>query len=400
MENSITDLKFRHIRYIKSNGNFAKVPKKFYNYRDLIQYLEKKRYKDAYYSISKWLNPQNISAKSKEREYRTIFLGMDLFFDIDFSEYEFNKNIELAKNETLKILEYGKKEKWNLKYIAFSGSKGFHIAYGDLIKNYPAHPQKREEYAKKFYTNIVEKVSEKINIDKAITKDTRRIVRIPGTYNSKTGYMCTIIEPSDLEKSTDMFLKTIPYDKNRGPSPLIKRMMTELRIGADNLGKLWLPLSCNHSSKYIQTISSTVSRVNKHVLILDYSTYFNLYQVKKYLNEMKIPYVVLENEDSIQIFSPMAFEKQEMEKILKITKSRNYNAMKKYKHVLLKISGLNKDFKPLEASIKDIHIPDEKIKRPLSSAHYELFKSITGKKEFEGCEKISSELIFRMMEIN
>ncbi len=379
----IHSLKFRHIRYVNKKGKFIKVKRKFNSYYELISFL-KGNYLDAYYSTSLWLNPQKLGPRIKEKKYEEIFLGKDLVFDIDFKEYDFIKNIDLAKKETIKLIEIGKKRGWKLNYIAFSGSKGFHISYKNIIKKRIPDPYEREEYTKEVMEKIAEKISKEVNIDKGITKDTRRIIRIPGTYNSKTGYKCTILNEMDLKMETKKLLKSIERES------ILKRFIKNIYRGKDLMTKLRLIHENSFGGWFSPGQPSYVSGISsnaigkRHVLVLEFPPYYNKETIKKEIEGY--PGVFVKTPLFLSFMSYLALDKEELEKIMKKTKSKNLRAFRKYGHVVFKYQVLDENFKDLGGK-KEVFETYMK-KRPISKEHYNFIK---GKK---------SNILFRILKIH
>ncbi len=98
-----------------------------------------------------------------------------------------------------------------LLYCAFSGSKGFHVVFRDPDREVIPDPFEREMTMIRDRTRLVQEVMEEgIGIDGAVTKDTRRIFRVPGTVNTRTGYCCTVLSMKDLESPVSDLLRKIP----------------------------------------------------------------------------------------------------------------------------------------------------------------------------------------------
>jgi hypothetical protein len=165
---------------------------------------------DVYYSTSTWLNPHKLGRRSEEDIYDSLFLKNDIFFDIDFKPFS-AENLEKARQEAIILLAYLRSRRIPVKYMAFSGSKGFHISCQDS-KSYAGNPLQRELATLEARKALVAEVeSEGIKIDGKITADTRRIVRVPGTVNSKSGYMCRLVDEDELiDSSAKDILKKTP----------------------------------------------------------------------------------------------------------------------------------------------------------------------------------------------
>jgi DNA primase catalytic subunit len=127
---SLTDLTRRHFRILLPSGTFLKVQDRIRDGATLQQWLVRYRPSDVYYSTSCWLSPENIGSREKTPLSANIFLSSEIVFDIDRSPFSLKK-LELAHKDTLDLLAFCEKRDFQIKYIAFSGSKGFHVICSD-----------------------------------------------------------------------------------------------------------------------------------------------------------------------------------------------------------------------------------------------------------------------------
>lgn len=212
--NAITNLNRRHFRMVLQNGRFLKIPDIIPNEKILQNWLVRLGPTDVYYSTGCWLNPSSIKRRPKEKGLGFLDSGIllyhDIVFDIDFSPLCL-KNLERAKNETLQLYEHMKEKGYENKYIAFSGSKGFHLSFADPEWSKIEDPYEREMKTIKRRKELVAEVKKNgFKIDCHTTYDTRRIMRLPGTINSKTGIACSTVAPSDLAKPIKELLRCFP----------------------------------------------------------------------------------------------------------------------------------------------------------------------------------------------
>ena len=228
----ITDLNRRHFRMVLPNGRFLKIKDVIRNTSDLQKWLQRLAPLHVYYSTSTWLNPVVLSPRPKKPGPgfldSGIILSHDIAYDIDRTPL-LRRNIEDARNETLKLLTYMTKKGYDLKYIAFSGSKGFHIVFKDKPREIIPDPYTREMNLIKEKTALTNEIlNAGIDIDTTVTKDTRRIFRVPGTINTRTGYACTVIPRADLECSFNNFFKQIPRLPSSTKIPVIQLPKSEI----------------------------------------------------------------------------------------------------------------------------------------------------------------------------
>ncbi|MGA2122396.1 MAG: hypothetical protein ABSG49_10220 [Methanoregula sp.] len=85
---------------------------------------------DGYYSTSCWLVPENLGRRERTPVSDNIFLSSDIVFDIDRSPFSFF-TLDQAREDALNLLDFCHDHNLPVKYIAFSGSKGFHIVCRD-----------------------------------------------------------------------------------------------------------------------------------------------------------------------------------------------------------------------------------------------------------------------------
>ena len=206
----LSDLPHRHFRLFLPNGRFLKVDQRIRDAARLQSWLVRFAPRDVYYSVSCWLNPELLGSRYGTPLTNNIFLSSDLVFDIDRSPFTLH-NLEDAKNDTLRLLEFLRENNYAVRYCAFSGSKGFHVVAHDP-ERYPCpRPFDREDLATKTRSRLLERVAaEGIEVDRKVTLDTRRILRLPGTINSKTGYACTILDDTRIRQPVKEILKTVP----------------------------------------------------------------------------------------------------------------------------------------------------------------------------------------------
>ncbi|MEM4295736.1 MAG: hypothetical protein QXI89_00990 [Candidatus Anstonellales archaeon] len=291
---------------------------------------ENKAY-DSYYSISYWLNPKLLGKREKEKEYDTVFLKSDIFFDIDVSKGSLIENIDIARERALQLYDYLIQHDYKINYIAFSGSKGFHISCLDEQEFKEQNPRKREEAVlnnrKELYKEF-----ERFNIDKGVFIDTRRIVRLPFTYNFKSGYMCVPLRPYELEIKAKDLLKYIPKMKLPAKSSIAMTLLRNMPRKTGQEGSAGLP----SGTYFVHALSSQIAGKGKHILIMQQGT--KLQRIKNILKKHGISmYSIFNVNGKIYIASPIIIDKSKAEKIMRITKSPSLNAFIKYGHSLLPI---------------------------------------------------------------
>lgn len=193
--------------YFDDNG-FMQRPVTFKYKSNMNNWFEKRVPKHAYYSGAYYSNP-SVPMVQKEWE------GAELLFDLDGDHIPNAKNmsfveqLEAIKTETKKLLDvllmnFGLKPSKIKLY--FSGGRGYHIHYID--DDYVSLGKKeRTEIVN--YINSIGKAKTKhetsnpnqmIFIDGVVTKDIKRIIRVPGSLHGGTGFIVKEIKIEDLNR--------------------------------------------------------------------------------------------------------------------------------------------------------------------------------------------------------
>ncbi len=193
----ITDINKRHFRFLLPSGRFFKIKDVIRTPQDLQSWLLRLRPLDVYYSTSNYLNPTSVTPRPKTAaEYwgpGNIVLGNDVAFDLDRQPLSI-LNLERARKDAVRLLDHMLDKEYRPKYAAFSGSKGFHLVFYDLdVVMEPDHRMREKEIIGRRKALVEEVSGIGIRIDASVTVDTRRIIRLPGTLNSKTGYCCQLL---------------------------------------------------------------------------------------------------------------------------------------------------------------------------------------------------------------
>jgi len=168
---------------------------------------------DVYVSTSSWLNPVDLPRLRDQDASYPILLDHLVVFDIDIPPFS-EKNMELARDSAFQLYQWMSQfTEYEFMHITFSGSKGFHLFYRDMQREkfQIPDPRKREESVRSARKDLLEKVLEAgFQVDSKITADTRRIIRLPGTFHGKTGWKCTIIDIDWLSVPFAQWKKHLP----------------------------------------------------------------------------------------------------------------------------------------------------------------------------------------------
>ncbi|MFX1250652.1 MAG: hypothetical protein ACFFCZ_03475 [Promethearchaeota archaeon] len=303
-------------------------------------WIIKRKPLDVYYSTSCWLAPHKVGAKSNIAS-QNLFLFSDLVFDIDENHFSV-RNIEKARRETIRLCDIIKEDNITIKYISFSGSKGFHVVCNDPFEVSAESPLQREKETKEYKVAIAKKMLEKgIKIDPKVTVDTRRILRVPGTINSKSGFCCRILTEGELFTSTarEILKKT----KNIDISALM------IPSGDDkefHSCKIWglnrFRARSNPPPYYYSTfLSNKVVSTDLFVPIIEFKKRSESKVIKQLTSIMeiyKLSDAFLFKGDNYFALLPFALQKRRVEKILSAANSANFSSFKKYHQTFTCIS--------------------------------------------------------------
>lgn len=326
------------------NGSFHKVQDRIRTGETLQRWLIRYRPADVYYSTSCWLSPQSVGRREKTPLSDNIFLFSDIVFDIDRSPFS-SANLELARHDALKVIRFCADQAILIKYIAFSGSKGFHVVCKDPQKYGDPDPREREDRVKAVRREIIRQVQENgIGIDAKITGDTRRIIRVPGTINSKTGFVCTVLSLDQLEQPITSILKYIPRVDLGTPMipvtgderPLRACIISWLR---NRFGVRSKPY---HSFSYATFLENSVPGIDRQIPFFTYPAQRNIGSIGHELVSLQNNYglsdiYLYRSSTDISAFCLRTFPLRRLEKIIGASTSTNYGTILKYKQLFFRV---------------------------------------------------------------
>lgn len=169
--------------------------------------------RDMYVSTSAWLNPVDLPKIKDTKSPHPILLDHLIVFDIDIPPFS-RANMEKARTAAVELLDWvEKKYDFQRVHLVFSGSKGFHLIFREKDRSLFGieDPRKREHAVRDARKSLLEEVIAAGHpVDKGITADTRRIIRLPGSIHGSTGWKCTIIDEKLLRTPFKKWMKTLP----------------------------------------------------------------------------------------------------------------------------------------------------------------------------------------------
>jgi DNA primase catalytic subunit len=382
----ITDLPHRHFRILLPRGTFLKLQDRIRSEEVLRRWLVRYHPSDVYYSTSCWLVPENLGRRERTPLSDNIFLSSDIVFDIDRSPFSLD-NLERARQDTVRLVRFCDESCLAVKYLAFSGSKGFHVICTDPRRYDDPSPLVREDMAKAARREIITRVlAEGIAIDTKITADTRRIIRVPGTINSKTGYVCTVLSREQLAEPVSEILKYIPR-VNAG-TPLIPARGDDGPLRGTRIIS-WLCHRFGVRSKPLSRFSystflvSAVPGTPLQVPLFMYPPSSRIERIEPLLVTVQEQYglsdiYLYHSATGISAICLRTFPIRRLEKLIKASGSANYGTLVTYKQLFFRIGEIRDENQDLKSGqpefVKILPAPEENNARYVSRPHYEFLK--------------------------
>jgi hypothetical protein len=311
----------------------------------LQHWLIRYRPTDVYYSTSCWLAPENLGRREGTPLADNIFLSSDIVFDIDrppFSE----ENLETARIDTLRLLAFCRTWDLPVNYIAFSGSKGFHVVCTDTGRYDSPDPYTREDLAKAKRKEILSRVlAAGIEVDTKITPDTRRIIRVPGTINSRTGYLCTVLTPGQLAEPIREILKYVPkvmIGTPQIPETGDDRSLRGYRIISWLCHRFGVRSKPPSRVSYATFLGNSVPGIDRQIPFFVYPPWRNLAGIEDRLTRLQREYglsdiYLYRSTTGIAAICLRTFPVRRLEKILRASGSDNYGILLKYRQLFFRV---------------------------------------------------------------
>ena len=408
-------VKFRHFRFRLEDGSFYKVKSKIRDSRGLREYLVRKAPLDVYYSTACWLNPHVLGSRVEKDVLKNLLISCDLVFDIDCGG---RLKLEDARQQAIAVNEFLESKGINVRYSAFSGSKGFHVVCDDPWNDEISeeNPRKRESEAIGRRRRIVQEAKEEgIVFDEKVTVDTRRIIRLPGTLNSKTGFVCTVISKKMLESDIHEIIKLArrhAINAPRIPLRIRAREMTHDFIMGKIpglLGRLGVRPTPEEGPCYSTFITSNIPGTRLKIPVLEFGGWRKIEEITGVIKKVQSQYglgdiFIFGDGNRFTAFSLKAVSRRRVEKILFAAGSMNLNACKKYGCTFMRVGksvGMNGKVARREPEL--IRVLESDLRGQASRTHFEFLSSLgvkTSEKkvDFCGAGKEKLELVHAVIE--
>ena len=182
---------FHHYRIERWDGSFVRFAKTIRSVRQLVQWVSEQVPRNVYFTPTEWLDPSNVR-RSRGR-VSNYLLSSSLYFDIECED----GSISSAARVTSNVISYvartrGRDPSW----VIFSGRRGFHIYYwswDDIPQKYGLSQDRIQQFVLT-RKSIVQELEERgMHVDRAVTADPWRIMRLPGTLHGDTGLVAVCV---------------------------------------------------------------------------------------------------------------------------------------------------------------------------------------------------------------
>lgn len=186
------------------NGSFRKVDDTIWGESVMRKQLLAQMPADCWVSTGCFLNPQDVGEKG-ELPSANLFMFSQVAVESDYARLDY------ARKNTLKAWDWFEANGHKVLLCVFSGRRGFHLWSDWFLHSSFLKPQEREQSDVETRKWILTKMkSDGLKIDEPVFIDSRRIFRLPGSINSKTGYACKVLTKEEMEKPMEKILKDVP----------------------------------------------------------------------------------------------------------------------------------------------------------------------------------------------
>ena len=266
---------WRKFKFLLASGAWITLPQ-VSNVKQLRYWLVKHAPVSVYYSTSSYLSPEKAGGwLPKKGTYvvaDNIIVDSDLVFDIDAKPPVTLDKLIAAKFTTLQLIMWLAGQGVKVKYVAFSGTKGFHVV-ADKKVDFPERSSDRASFIENQRKVFISNLPKNLKIDTPITTDPHRVLKLPNTL-AKNGVVCTFLELNDLMKSIDYILNKVRDHANRPAILSFEEMKTfpVAIVSKVNLAQEGTKVSGRALPERFHRvyITSKVAGIKRHVPILKY----------------------------------------------------------------------------------------------------------------------------------
>ena len=188
--------------------------------------------RDVYIGTSAWLSPLDLPKRSDTEAPQPVLIDHLVVFDIDERPFSYRR-LERARKIAHRLLAWlERNENLTLLCISYSGGKGFHLILRDndrTLFSIPS-PREREEAIQAARQALLDRVvANGFPVDKTVTADTRRIIRLPGSLHGTTGWACTQLTREQLGQPLKQWVATLPRHRYAKKNTLLALQSRDLR---------------------------------------------------------------------------------------------------------------------------------------------------------------------------
>ena len=381
----------RHqIRWRLVDNNWITASRRFRDSGKLSDTLAKQGARDVYVGTSSWLNPIQLPKKSDSESEPAVLLDHWIVFDIDRKPLTI-KTLEEGRKIANSLLEYMEENHdHELISISFSGGKGFHLIFKDeqrekfLIEDLAKREQTVIEHRKALLNEVLEAG---FDVDKLVTADTRRIIRLPGTLHGTTGWCCTRITRNMLSIPVKKWLYTLPRHEKARDIPkksTLWNVLQKLPISSNPKGDPDNNEKEQNSILEMQVSSQVVGVSNRSSFIAWLPNKLTEKEDNQLFSRMRglgwTPIYKFKNQKEDLIIVPRAINTPQLRNFFQKNSLQKYaNKINNLGHLWIPMVRASESTKSEIHNIGEMEIfyADEKSKLPMSATHNELISRLS-----------------------
>ena len=182
------DVRWRFFKMQLQSGAYMHLRDQIRNTETLRNHLVKLAPRHVWVSVSLFQSPQNVGRKTDEKS-RNLIMGTTFAVESDYG------HLEYARRNALRLLDYLEKRTGKaVSQTLFSGKRGIHCwpDYTVMSDSEAQLTNYRKQFAKELQ-------AAGIRFDKPVFLDCRRVMRVCGSVNGSTGYICQPLTREELE---------------------------------------------------------------------------------------------------------------------------------------------------------------------------------------------------------
>ena len=403
----------RHqIRWRLVDNNWITASRRFRGPEKLSETLSNQGARDVYIGTASWLNPIQLPKKSDSESEPAVLLDHWIVFDIDRKPLTL-KTLEEGRKITNSLLEYMEENhEHELISISFSGGKGFHLIFRDVQRDkfQIEDLAKREETVIQDRKDLLNEILEVgFDVDKLVTADTRRIIRLPGTLHGTTGWCCTKITRSMLSTPVKKWIDTLPKHEKAKDIPKNSSLWSVLqKLQSSDKSKNGPKISeqKNASILEMQVSSQVVGVSDRSSFIAWLPNKLTENEDNLLFSKMKVlgwtPIYKFKNQKEDLIIVPRAINTPQLRNFFEKNNLQKYaNKIKNLGHMwipMVRASGSTKS-EIHDIGEMEIFYEGEESKLPMSATHNELISRLSHHVVRDGKEIGRREPAIRIVQI-